>query len=135
MKEKDLQVIELQGLSSKTMEILLDCIYSEKVSFTIENVQEILPAAALLQLTGKFEFDYFKSCISCYFVYCSEIRSGCEEFLKNQLEPQNCLGIKSFAELHNCFNLKNATQEYIYEHFTQIVQNSDEFYNLKPAFF
>lgn len=52
MKEKDLQVIELQGLSSKTMEILLDCIYSEKVCFTIENVQEILPAAALLQLTG-----------------------------------------------------------------------------------
>jgi hypothetical protein len=31
MKEKDLQVIELQGLSAKTMEILLDCIYSEKV--------------------------------------------------------------------------------------------------------
>ncbi len=52
MKEKDLQVIELQGLSAKTMEILLDCIYSEKVSFTIENVQEILPAAALLQLNG-----------------------------------------------------------------------------------
>jgi hypothetical protein len=42
------------------------------------------------------------------------------------------LGIKSFAEIHNCFNLKNATQEYIYEHFTQIVQNSEEFYNLKP---
>ena len=53
MKEKDLQTIELQGLSAKTMEILLDCIYSEKVIFTIENVQEILPAAALLQLNGK----------------------------------------------------------------------------------
>jgi kelch-like protein 12 len=52
MKEKDLQVIELKGLSAKTMEILLDCIYSEKVSFNIDNVQEILPAAALLQLTG-----------------------------------------------------------------------------------
>ena len=52
MLEKDLQVIELQGLTAKTMEILLDCIYSEQVSFTIENVQEILPAAALLQLNG-----------------------------------------------------------------------------------
>lgn len=60
-----------------------------------------------------------------------EIRSGCEDFLKNQLDPQNCLGIKAFAELHNCNNLKNATQEYIYEHFSQIVQNSDEFLNLK----
>jgi hypothetical protein len=52
MREKELQVIELKGLSAKTMEILLDCIYSEKVSFNIDNVQEILPAAAFLQLTG-----------------------------------------------------------------------------------
>ena len=42
------------------------------------------------------------------------------------------MGIKLFADLHNCINLKSATQEYIYEHFTQIVQNSDEFYSLKP---
>lgn len=42
------------------------------------------------------------------------------------------MGIKCFAEIHNCVNLKNATQEYIYEHFSQIVQNSEEFSNLKP---
>ena len=54
MKEKDEQTIELQGLTAKTMEIILDCIYSENFMFTIENVQEILPAAALLQLTGKW---------------------------------------------------------------------------------
>jgi kelch-like protein 12 len=111
MKEKDLQTIELQGITANTMDILLDCIYSDKVLFTMENVQEILPAAALLQL--------------------NEIQRGCEDFLKNQLDPQNCLGIASFAELHNCLNLKNATQEYIYENFSQIVQTSDEFINLK----
>jgi hypothetical protein len=44
MKEKDLQVIELQGLSAKTMEILLDCIYSEKVSicFLFQNFLEYI---------------------------------------------------------------------------------------------
>jgi kelch-like protein 9/13 len=52
MKEKEQEVISLQGISAKTMRILLDCVYSEKVEFTIENVQEILPAAALLQLNG-----------------------------------------------------------------------------------
>lgn len=52
MKEKELPVIELKGLSARTMEILLDCMYSGKVSFTSENVQELLPAAALLQLKG-----------------------------------------------------------------------------------
>lgn len=52
MKEKDEQMVELHGLTANTMEILLDCVYSENFMFTIENVQEILPAAALLQLTG-----------------------------------------------------------------------------------
>lgn len=112
MKEKGEHVIELQGLSAKTMSILLDFIYSEQFMFTIDNVQEILPAAALLQL--------------------NDILVGCEQFLKNQLDPHNCLGILKFAEIHDCKNLKNATQEYIYEHFSHIVQNSDEFLQLKP---
>lgn len=66
------------------------------------------------------------------YAYIIDITAGCEEFLKNQLDPQNCLGIKCFAELHNCVNLRNATQNYIYENFSQIVQNSEEFVNLKP---
>lgn len=66
------------------------------------------------------------------FLFLVEIKAGCEEFLKSQLDPQNCLGIRQFAELHGCSNLKNATQEYIYEHFSQVVQNNDEFSNLKP---
>ena len=54
MKEKDSQIIEIKGISAKTMELLLDCIYSEEILLNIENVQEILPAAALLQLNGFF---------------------------------------------------------------------------------
>jgi len=113
MKEKEEQTIELHGLTAETMEILLNCIYSEPFAFTIDNVQEILPAAALLQL--------------------ADIRHGCEMFLKNQLSPHNCLGIKKFAEIHSCHTLKSATQEYIYEHFSHIVQNSEEFLQLRPA--
>ena len=42
----------------------------------------------------------------------------------------NSLGIKQFAETHGCVELKKAAQEYIYEHFSQVVQN-EEFFNLK----
>jgi kelch-like protein 12 len=112
MKEKDLQVIEIKGISADIMKILLDCIYTENVNFTVENVQEILAGAALLQLT--------------------DIRLGCEDFLKNQLDPQNCLGIKKFAELHNCQSLKVTTDDYINENFCRIVQNSEEFFTLEP---
>ena len=113
MKEKSEQTIELQGLSSQTLGILLDCIYSEKFMFTIENVQEILPAATLLQL--------------------DDIRNGCEDFLRAQLDPHNCLGIRKFAEIHDCINLKGSTQEFIFENFTHIVQNSEEFLHLSAT--
>lgn len=52
MREKDLQIIELKGLTAHTMELLLNCIYTDQVRFSTENVQEILPAASLLQLSG-----------------------------------------------------------------------------------
>lgn len=35
------------------MEILLDFVYTETVLVTVENVQELLPAACLLQLKGR----------------------------------------------------------------------------------
>lgn len=40
------------------MEILLDFVYTETVLVTVENVQELLPAACLLQLKGTVQ-DYW----------------------------------------------------------------------------
>lgn len=45
--------MDIQGLTASTMEILLDFVYTETVLVTVENVQELLPAACLLQLKGK----------------------------------------------------------------------------------
>lgn len=50
----DQKKIEIKGLSSETMEILLDFIYTETVKVSVENVQALLPAACLLQLNGKY---------------------------------------------------------------------------------
>lgn len=44
--------MDIQGLTASTMEILLDFVYTETVHVTVENVQELLPAACLLQLKG-----------------------------------------------------------------------------------
>lgn len=44
--------MDIQGLTASTMEILLDFVYTETVLVTVENVQELLPAACLLQLKG-----------------------------------------------------------------------------------
>jgi hypothetical protein len=52
MVERHMNVIELKGFSATVMEILLSSIYGEPVTVTSDNVQDILPAASLLQLNG-----------------------------------------------------------------------------------
>lgn len=53
LSEKGKSFVDIQGLTAATMEILLDFVYTETVLVTVENVQELLPAACLLQLKGK----------------------------------------------------------------------------------
>lgn len=52
LSEKGKPYVDIQGLTAATMEILLDFVYTETVHVTVENVQELLPAACLLQLKG-----------------------------------------------------------------------------------
>ena len=59
----------------------------------------------------------------------SDVKEACCEFLLNQLHPTNCLGIKSFADLHGCLELLAATNTYIESHFAEVL-DCDEFQNL-----
>jgi len=52
MCEMEKSVVELHDISAGIMEVLLDFVYTETVDVSVENVQELLPAACLLQLTG-----------------------------------------------------------------------------------
>ena len=53
MAESQKPEVTLQGFSADVMEVLLDFVYTESVKVSVENVQALLPAACLLQLTGK----------------------------------------------------------------------------------
>ena len=106
----NMNVIELKGFSASVMEILLNSIYGEPVTVTSDNVQDILPAASLLQLNGTgwlfISFNYYNILFS--FFSCLDIQKQCALFLASHLEPANCLGIYCFADLHNCSQLKQA---------------------------
>ena len=52
MCEMEKSIVELHDISASIMEVLLDFVYTETVNVSVENVQELLPAACLLQLTG-----------------------------------------------------------------------------------
>jgi len=53
MCEVEKSVVELHDISASIMEVLLDFVYTETVNVSVENVQDLLPAACLLQLTGR----------------------------------------------------------------------------------
>jgi len=107
--EKNKSKITLQDVDPHALEILVNYVYTSEVDVTEDNVQTLLPAANLMQL--------------------SDVKEACCEFLLNQLHPTNCLGIKSFADLHGCLELLTATNIYIESHFSEVL-DCDEFYAL-----
>ncbi|XP_041348810.1 kelch-like protein 12 [Gigantopelta aegis] len=109
MSEKSQSVIELHDISANVIKVLLDFVYTETVNVSVENVQELLPAACLLQLTG--------------------VKQACCEFLEKQLDCSNCLGIKIFAENHSCDVLWQAAESYSLRHFEDVV-DEEEFKSL-----
>lgn len=73
--------VTIRDIDENAMELLIDFCYTSHIIVEESNVQSLLPAACLLQL--------------------AEIQDICCEFLKRQLDPQNCLGIRAFADTHS----------------------------------
>lgn len=110
--ESKAEKITLQGIDGNALLLLVDYVYSAEIQVTEDNVQVLLPAANLLQLT--------------------DVRDACCEFLQSQLHPSNCLGIRAFADLHGCLELLMAADSYTEQHFIDVVE-SEEFLALSAA--
>lgn len=70
------------------------------ISVTVENVQELMVAADMLQL--------------------NEVVSICGEFLKGHMDPSNCVGIFQFLEQIACMDMLEFTENYIHVHFLEV---------------
>lgn len=73
---------------------------SGMISVTVENVQELMVAADMLQL--------------------NEVVSVCGEFLKGHMDPSNCVGIFQFLEQIACMDMLEFTENYIHVHFLEV---------------
>ncbi|XP_059546001.1 actin-binding protein IPP isoform X2 [Myotis daubentonii] len=106
MKESSKDVVQILGIEAAIFRILLDFIYTGIVDIGVSNVQELLVAADMLQLT--------------------EVVNLCCAFLKGQIDPLNCIGIFQFSEQIACHDLLEFTENYIHVHFLE-VQSGEEF--------
>ncbi|XP_048481880.1 kelch-like protein 3 isoform X1 [Plutella xylostella] len=108
--EKTMHTITIQNVDPQALEMIVEYIYNpESLCITEDNVQALLSASSLLQVSG--------------------VRQACCSFLASALTAENALGIRAFADLHACTDLAQLALRYIERHFLEIVQH-DEFLTL-----
>ncbi|XP_066597533.1 kelch-like protein diablo [Prorops nasuta] len=98
--------VTIRDIDEVAMELLIDFCYTSHIIVEEANVQTLLPAACLLQL--------------------AEIQDICCEFLKRQLDPSNCLGIRAFADTHSCRELLRIADKFTQHNFQEVME-SEEF--------
>ena len=104
--------VTIKDIDENAMEILIDFCYTSKITVDEKSVQTVLPAACLLQL--------------------QEVQDYCSEFLRSQLDPSNCLGIRAFADTHSCGELLRIADKYMQNNFIDVAEQ-DEFLLLPVA--
>ena len=109
MAESKQKLITINGVDPATLKSLVEYAYTATIDISEDNVQSILSAASVLQF--------------------QEVKQACSEFLRRQLDTDNCLGIKVFAEAYGCNDLKKAATVYSSHYFSQ-VRKRDEFLKL-----
>ena len=109
LAESYAESVEIYGIEPDIFAVILDFIYSGKVKVEETNVQQLLPAAKMLQI--------------------EEVERKCCDFLKHELHPSNCIGVYLFADAHGCNNLASDVLEYIHRNFVE-VSKSEEFFGL-----
>ncbi|MGH0121154.1 UNVERIFIED_CONTAM: hypothetical protein FKN15_046399 [Acipenser sinensis] len=106
MSESRQTHVTLHDIDPQALEQLVQYAYTAEIVVGEGNVQTLLPAASLLQLNG--------------------VRDACSKFLLSQLDPSNCLGIRSFADTHSCSDLLKSAHKYVLQHFVE-VSKTEEF--------
>ncbi|MCI4376962.1 hypothetical protein PGIGA_G00197720 [Pangasianodon gigas] len=109
MSEAREEEVHIAGVEADVFESLLEFIYTGCVEVTVENVQDLMMAADMLQL--------------------AELVLICGEFLRSHMEPGNCVGIYQFLEQIGYSELLEFTQNYIHAHFLQVCE-AEEFSSL-----
>jgi hypothetical protein len=105
MRESDQEVIEMKDMAPSILSMLVDFAYTGEVAITVENVQEVLAVASLLQI--------------------KQVQDICCNFLKQQLDASNCLGIKNFAEANGCQQLTDVIENFARRNFPEVAASSE----------
>lgn len=100
----------LPDVDSETMNLIVKYAYLRSIDVNDDNVCKVLIAANYLWILGILDI--------------------CQDYLKNQLTPENCISIMGFAKEHSCQNLEYNSHTYIMRNFIDVAKNSSEIIEL-----
>lgn len=98
--------VELVEADPEAFSSILNFFYEGEVYINSDNVQLVLSSSSMFQIEG--------------------LKIACAEYLQEQLSPNNCLGINSFAEGHGCVRLQRVAKRYALLRYVD-VSKGDEF--------
>ncbi|KAJ8039956.1 Actin-binding protein IPP [Holothuria leucospilota] len=105
LREKDQEVVEIHSVKETHLHLLVEFIYSGKIYIDSENVQELLTAADMLQI--------------------SEVVDACCDFLKKELHPRNCIGVMELADAFSRIDLSGSAQAFCERNFIEVVKEEE----------
>ena len=111
MVESRQSSITIRDIDETAMKSIIEFAYTSKISMDVDEVQTLLYASSILQVEA--------------------VAAACCDFMKTQLDPQNCIGVRTFAEQHGRTELVRTTDQFILSHFEDVVC-SYEFVNITP---
>lgn len=108
-----------QDISFEALEALVNFVYTSEISINSDNVQSLLFAASILQVSESVNSFFMALHIAFNFVsfQMDSVCYACQRFMTQLLTTKNCLLIRQFAEQHNCVDLLNSSDDFAVDHF------------------
>ncbi|XP_072369859.1 kelch-like protein 13 isoform X1 [Scyliorhinus torazame] len=105
MKEQELMLIKLHGVSKIGLKNIIEFIYTSKLSLNMDNLQDILEAASFLQMLPILEF--------------------CKELLISQVSLENCVEIGRIANAYHLTTVDDYIKDCILKNFSTMLNNGE----------
>ena len=102
LAESNQKVVYLKEIDFDVLEAVVSYAYNREFSLSTEKVLLLLISSDLLQIRPLF--------------------TKCCKFLETQLQPENCLSLRAFAELHNCKQLFKLCTDFASENFEEVIR-------------
>ncbi|XP_063440466.1 actin-binding protein IPP-like [Mytilus trossulus] len=105
MMEDHADVVTLYDIDPKIFSVLLDFIYLGEIDVTEENCQDLMYVADMIDLLP--------------------VVTACVTFLKDNIQPYNCIGIHRCADTPNLQELRLFAEDYVETNFNKVTKEEE----------